>query len=241
VHDCHQAGNGFIDNFTAAIAGASVHRFAIRHHQPNFFTPKNVYPFMKIATSFALACLLQATAYCQQTDLGTFNDQRNRIDKAAFKVLGAYSAANVIYGSIASSQSSGSNKYFHQMNAIWNGVTLGITALGYLTKKQEGNLSYSGSLKKQHTTEKLFLFNAGLDLAYIAGGAYLYEKSKTSTNNPERLKGYGQSVMLQGGVLLVFDAVVYAIHNRHGKKLTGLADRLQLSATGNGIGISVGL
>ncbi len=196
---------------------------------------------MKTALTFALTCLLQANAYCQQTDLGTFNDQRNKIDKTAFKVLGAYSAANVVYGSIASSQASGSNKYFHQMNAIWNGVTLGITAIGYFTKKQEGNLSYSASLQKQHSTEKLFLFNAGLDLAYIAAGAYLYEKSKTSTKKPERLKGYGQSVMLQGGVLLVFDAVVYAIHNRHGKKLTGMADGLQLSATGNGIGITLGL
>ena len=202
---------------------------------------KDVYAFMKTAIIVTLGCLLQSLAFCQQTDLSTFNKQRNRIDKTAFKVLGSYSAANVIYGSIASSQTSGSNQYFHQMNAIWNGVTLGITAIGYLTKKDEGNLGYSASLQKQHSTEKLFLFNAGLDLAYIAGGAYLYEKSKTSTKKPERLKGYGQSVMLQGGVLLVFDAVVYAIHNRHGKKLTGLADRLQLSATGNGIGITIGL
>ncbi len=196
---------------------------------------------MKTAIILALACLLHASGFCQQIDLPAFNSKRNSIDKAAFKVLGAYSAANVIYGSIASSQTNGSDKYFHQMNAIWNGVTLGITAIGYFTKKDEGNLGYSASLKKQHATEKLFLFNTGLDLAYIAGGAYIYEKSKTNANKPERLKGYGQSVMLQGGVLLVFDAVVYAIHNRHGKKLTGLADRLQLSATGNGIGISVGL
>lgn len=201
----------------------------------------NVSIFMKKTIVFVLMCLLSFVGFGQQTELQTFNAQRNKIDKNAFKILGAYSAANVIYGSVASSQTTGRNKYFHQMNAIWNGVTLGIATIGYLTKRPEGDLSYSASLKKQHSTEKLFLFNAGLDLAYIAGGAYIYETGKTSTRKPERLKGYGQSVMLQGGILLVFDAVVYAIHNRHGQKLNSLTERLQLSATGNGIGVTVGL
>ena len=201
----------------------------------------NVYTGMKKMLIFILALAVHGPSYSQQQQLNAFNNERNRIDKNAFKILGAYSAANVIYGSIASSQTTGSNKYFHEMNAIWNGITLGISAIGYLAKKKEGDLSYSSSLKKQHATEKLFLFNAGLDLAYIAGGAYLNEKSKTGTGNPAKLKGYGQSVMLQGAVLLLFDGILYTIHNRHGKKLYGLADRMQLSATGNGLGITVGL
>lgn len=208
---------------------------------PNLYMAKVVYVFMKKIVLLLMSLNVFANCFSQHIELNDFNNERRRIDKTAFKVIGTYSAANIIYGSIAASQAQGSNKYFHQMNAIWNGITLGITAIGHFTKKNETGLSFSQSLKKQHSTEKLFLLNAGLDLAYIAGGAYINEKSKTTLNNRERLKGYGRSIMLQGAVLLLFDGVVYAIHNRHGKKLHSLADRLQLAATRSGIGISVRL
>ena len=177
----------------------------------------------------------------QQTSLNEFNAQRQQIDKKAITVLASYSAANIVYGSIAASQTSGSNKYFHQMNAIWNGVTLGIVAIGHFTAKKEGVLGLAASLNKQQSVEKLFLFNTALDLAYVAGGAYMYERSKNTTNKPERLKGYGQSVMLQGGVLLLFDGVMYAIHQKHGKKLDAILQKVQLASTGNGIGLVVKL
>lgn len=194
----------------------------------------------KIVLLFTTAmCTL--TVLAQQTTLNELNARRRQIDKTAITILASYSAANIAYGSIASGQTTGSNKYFHQMNAIWNGVTLGIVAIGHFTAKKEGELGLAASLKKQHSVEKLFLFNTALDLAYVAGGAYIYEKSKTTTNKPERLKGYGQSIMLQGGVLLLFDGVMYAIHQKHGKKFDRLLQKVQLAATGNGIGVVVKL
>ena len=196
---------------------------------------------MKKQIATACICILSVTAFAQQAELTAFNKERERISRTGIKVLAGYSAANIIYGSIAAGQAAGSNKYFHEMNAIWNGITLGITGIGFLTAKKEGILSYNESLKKQHNIEKLFLFNAGLDVAYIAGGAYLKERSKTTTKNPLRLKGYGESVMLQGGVLLLFDGIMYAIHNRHGKNLNKMGEKLQLSASGNGIGLVVKL
>lgn len=196
---------------------------------------------MKKQIAIACMCILSVAAFAQQTELTAFNKERERISRTGIKVLAGYSAANIIYGSIAAGQANGSNKYFHQMNAIWNGITLGITGIGYLTARKEGILSYTESLKKQHNVEKLFLFNAGLDVAYIAGGAYLKERSKTTTKNPLRLKGYGESVMLQGGVLLLFDGVMYAIHNRHGKSLQKMGEKIQLTTTGNGIGLVVKL
>jgi hypothetical protein len=196
---------------------------------------------MKCIFSFIVIFGFGQSIFAQQTTLNNFNEKRQKTDKTGLKILAGYSAANIIYGSIAASQTTGSNKYFHRMNAIWNGVTLGILSIGYHTSKKEGNLSLAESIKKQHGVEKLFLFNAGLDLAYVAGGAYLYEKSKSAAKNPGRLKGYGQSVMLQGGVLLVFDAVMYAIHNKEGKKLNAFTEKLQIGATGNGVGITLRL
>ncbi len=196
---------------------------------------------MKKLIATVCICILSVTGFAQPTNLTGFNKERKRLSITGIKVLAGYSAANIIYGSIASSQTTGSIKYFHEMNAIWNGITLGITGIGFLTAKKEGTLTYSASLTKQQKIEKLFLFNAGLDVAYIAGGAYLKERAKTTTKNPLRLKGYGESVMLQGGALLLFDGIMYAIHNRHGKALAKMGEKLQLAVTGNGIGLLVKL
>jgi hypothetical protein len=194
----------------------------------------------KITLSIASICFA-TLLFAQQSTLNTYNKEREKISKNGMKVLVTFSAANIIYGSIASSQTSGSHKYFHEMNAVWNGITLGITGLGFLMAKKEGTLPYSESLTKQQNIEKLFLFNAGLDVACIASGAYLKERAKTTTKNPLRLKGYGESVMLQGGVLLLFDGFMYAIHNRHGNALAKYGEKVQLGATANGIGLSVKL
>jgi hypothetical protein len=51
------------------------------------------------------------------------------------------------------------------------------------------------------------------------------------------LKGYGESVMLQGGVLLLFDGIMYSIHNNHGKKLNKMAEKLILTTTDFGVGL----
>ncbi|MEJ7822532.1 MAG: hypothetical protein WKF85_09440 [Chitinophagaceae bacterium] len=178
---------------------------------------------------------------CQQTTLNQFNIERQKISKKGLKILSGYSIANIIYGSIASSNTTGSNKYFHKINVLWNGVTLGIVGIGTIFSKKEKVLSYGGSLKKQSEIEKLFLFNAGLDVAYIAGGAYLKEQSKISTNNPSRLNGYGESVIFQGIVLLLFDGIMYSIHNTHGKILNALVDKMTVQTTENGIGVVIKL
>ena len=196
---------------------------------------------MKKQIATACMCILSVTALAQQTELTAFNKERERMSRTGLKVLAGYSAANIIYGSIAAGQATGSNKYFHEMNAIWNGITLGITGIGFLTAKKEGTLTYSESLTKQQNIEKLFLFNAGLDVAYIAGGAYLKERAKTTTKNPERLKGYGESVVLQGGVLLLFDGIMYALHSKHGKVLNKMGENIKFTSTGNGIGLVVKL
>ncbi len=196
---------------------------------------------MKQYLAILVIILLSATGYSQQQNLDRFNKEREKLSKTGIKILATYSVANIIYGSIASSQTTGSNKYFHKMNAIWNGITLGITGIGFLTAKKESTLSYGESLKKQQNIEKLFLFNAGLDVAYITGGAYLKERAKTTTKNPLRLKGYGESIMLQGGVLLLFDGIMYTIHNRHGILLNKMGENIKLASTPNGIGLQVKL
>ena len=98
-----------------------------------------VYPYMKRILQFLLFLVIIQNAICQQSNLDQFNIERQKISKTGLKVLTAYSLANVLYGSISSSQSgSGSDKYFYKMNAIFNGITLGFVGIGFIMAKKEG-------------------------------------------------------------------------------------------------------
>ena len=178
-----------------------------------------------------------------QADLNAFNRQRNKITKNGMKVLAGWSAANVIYSAIASGQTTGTTRYFHQMNVMWGGINLGFAALGYLGLKNKDGLSLVQSLKQQGGIEKTYIFNAGLDVAYIASGLYLKERSKTriKVENRQKEKGYGESIILQGAALLLLDGVMFTAHNFHGKKIYKMMDKVQVGATGNGLSMIVKL
>ena len=192
---------------------------------------------MKKIASLTLALAICTFSFAQQLEISQYNAERRHISDRGVKIIAGWSAANIIYGVAAAGGATKSVKYFYEMNAIFNGVTLGIAGVGYLTGKKEGSLSLTETFKKQHGIEKLFLFNAGLDVAYIAGGAYLQEKAKSSLKNNYKYQGYGRSIMLQGGVLFLFDGIMYSLHNIHGKKLEAITNKLTLSATGTGIGL----
>ena len=196
---------------------------------------------MKKLIISALACMLGKAAFAQDSTLSDFNLQRQKTNQAGLLVLGSWAAANIAWGSIAYSHTNGREKYFNQMNVFWNIVNLGLVSAGYFTAKNEAELTYAQSLKKQGKTEKLFLLNAGLDVAYIAGGFYVKESAKNTVEHHDKYTGYGQSIVLQGGALLVFDAVMYAINHKHGQRLYKMADKVQLTATGNGVGVVVKL
>jgi len=195
------------------------------------------------AKLFFICCsmLLLQRITAQQNFTDNFNAKKQLINKRGMIVLGSWAAANIAYGSIARSDASGSTKYFHEMNMIWGGINLGLSALGYIGSRKREMLNTAGTLQKQTTVEKTFLFNAGLDFAYIAGGFYLTEKAKNDLGKGDRNKGYGNSIVLQGAALLLFDGVMYLIHTNHGKQLYQNAGNWQLGITGSGVGVVVRL
>lgn len=139
-------------------------------------------------------------------------------------VLGSWAVVNIAAGLTFRQRRSGSDQHFHTMNAAWNGVNLGIAALGYWSaaRTDPAALGLFESVEGHYRIQKILLFNAGLDVGYVLGGAYLLERAKTSTKNPERLKGFGQSIILQGGFLFVFDLVNYFVHQADGGALREL-------------------
>jgi hypothetical protein len=194
---------------------------------------------MKQVFLIASLLILVFSSYAQNDSyddlqLQLFNQERLTISKKNMLVLGGWSIANMTIGGVLSTQTEGSTKYFHQMNAIWNIVNLGITAGGYFGIRKElnkENWTLSKTVTEQHKIQKILLFNAGLDLAYIATGVYLIERSKNDLENQDRWKGFGQGLILQGGFLFVFDIVQNQLHQKHGKKLSKFLENTSISVS----------
>lgn len=178
--------------------------------------------------------LLFSIASLQAQNLENFNDHRLNLTANGMLVLGTWATANLTINPILQLNTTGSRKYFHQMNAMWGAVNLGIAGLGYYhaIKGDESVLSLSKTITEQQNIEKLLLFNAGLDVAYLSTGFFLRERSKTHQNKPERLLGFGNSLILQGAWLFAFDLGFYLIQNKHGKGLGTILDGLAFSPTG---------
>lgn len=167
---------------------------------------------------------LLGLAYLQAQDLLAFNQQRLEKQRVSMMVLGGWAASNIVLGGVLASQRTGEDRYFHLMNAGWNAVNLGLAAAGYYSavNTDPGALDLYGSMQAHYNTQKIFLFNAGLDVGYMAGGLYLMERAKNTTDRPERLRGFGKSIVLQGGFLFVFDLAAYWVQARGNKDLAPL-------------------
>jgi hypothetical protein len=183
--------------------------------------------------------IIMNNCYSQQISMNEFNNQRMKITRQSMTMLAGWGAANLIYSGASATSAKGSDKYFHQMNLIWGGVNLTLGTLGSFLAKNQDGLNYYESLKKQSTVEKIFLFNAGLDVAYVVGGFYIKEKSNNNVLSTEKNKGHGNSLILQGSALFFYDGILFLIHQSHGKQLYKLADKIQISSTVNGIGLLV--
>lgn len=145
--------------------------------------------------------------------LSAFHSSRMNINESAMLVLGGWAAGNILVGTYGNFKANGEAKYFHQFNAMWNVVNLGIAAFGYFNavNSDPSTMTNLEILKDYNSLQSFLLLNTGLDVAYIMTGFYLKERAKNSSSS-ERLKGYGNSLLLQGGFLLLFDVSLYFIH-----------------------------
>lgn len=173
--------------------------------------------------------------------LQKFHLERMNINESAMLVLGSWAVGNILVGTYGNFKASGEAKYFHQFNAMWNVVNLGIAAFGYFNAVNSDPASMTNLeiLKDYNSLQSFLLLNAGLDAAYIMTGFYLKERSKNSSR-ADRLKGYGNSLLLQGGFLLLFDVTLYFIHQNNAN--INLYPHLEsLLAGGFGVGINLKL
>ena len=85
---------------------------------------------------------------------------------------------------------------FYQMNAGWNAINLSLATLALSKDTPVDAAQWS----------RIFWLNAGLDVGYVAAGMFMAHKGREN-NNPQ-LEGWGNSIAMQGGFLVGFDAVM---------------------------------
>ncbi|MBC7921688.1 MAG: hypothetical protein H7Z75_11455 [Ferruginibacter sp.] len=180
-----------------------------------------------------------ATAQTSPSDLTAFNRRRVELNRLGVIALGTWAVGNVGVSVLRAGQVGGQDRYFHRMNLYWNVVNLTLAGFGYYQALREdpGALGAFASLKAQYSTEKILLFNAGLDVGYVLGGLYLTERANRfgAGKQHDQLRGFGRSVVLQGGFLLVFDVASYLVHHHHLGQSKSLFDNLTFSGSSAGI------
>lgn len=177
----------------------------------------------------------------QLNPLDSFNLRREKKLQNGMLVLSSWAAANVAGGLVLGSTTGGEAKYFHKMNACFNVVNLALGQLSYWGSRKNGSKkqTLTGSLRMQTGIEKTFLFNAGFDGVYILGGAYLHERAnRHSGKKRDQFRGFGNSLMLQGGFLLLFDGIMYHVQNKHGRWLRNRLSGLELTAGAGHAGLT---
>ena len=158
---------------------------------------------------------------------------RAQVNRTGMQVLLGWSALNMAGGTVGYFQTSGKNRYFHQMNAIWNVVNAGIAVSALSGMGADSLASLPMAYKEGLTMEKVLLANAGLDVAYIATGGYMMERGMRK--DQVRFRGYGQSLLIQGGFLLAFDTVLFILNNNHNQELYNILSSVSVSSQGVGM------
>ncbi|GAB4124946.1 MAG: hypothetical protein OHK0045_08060 [Raineya sp.] len=156
-----------------------------------------------------------------------------KTNKTGMWILGSWAVGNMLIGGISlASGARGEGKYFQQMNIAWNVVNVGLAGFGLhqAYSSMEG-LAWHEIVDNHHQMQKILLLNAGLDVAYIATGFFLMEKSNNVSKLPERLSGFGKSLILQGSFLLLFDVSMVLAHQHNGKKMKSILEKIRIEGT----------
>ena len=190
-----------------------------------------MFKFTTILASIIIGGIGIIKAQSSEKSLEIINEKRLKLNKDGMKVLGSWAAGNIIISGAGMTQTEGSVRYFHQMNLAWNSVNLAIAGLGYFGSRRDPSaFNLKETVQEYNKFENILLFNAGLDVGYMATGAYLWERGIRKKSS--RLKGYGQSLILQGGFLFTFDIIMYLASKQQSNNLLEVLDDIQLQPTG---------
>lgn len=205
-----------------------------------------------------LLLIISCHAFAQQDSLKAYNAERVRITSNGMEYLGGWGLLNLGTGAYMNwgtgsktititvdgnqvpsrvSSISPELKYFAQMNTIWGSANFLTALIGYTGQQNNKNkkLTAAQTLQQQERIQKIFKINMYFDVAYLGAGTYL--KLVGDSRNSPIMKGYGESVLLQGGFLLLFDGLMYHAEKTHGTKLRNFLEKHPMTFDGKRVGI----
>ncbi len=161
-----------------------------------------------------------------------------KVNNTGMVILGTWALANISVGAYGWSQQTGQRQYFHQMNLFWNTVNLAIAGAALYGNYTTDYMALSPEelMERHERIQRILLINAGLDVGYMVTGLLLRNLSSRYPKNEARLMGYGNSVILQGGFLFLFDLVLYGI--MRGQR-NDFLESLAFAPLQKGVGLSV--
>ena len=167
--------------------------------------------------------------------LQQLNTERISMNRAAVWALTGWTVLNLSVGGLGYFTADDPTwRGFHQMNALFNVPVLGM-ALGsfaVLAAQDPERLDLRESLRRSGLLARGLLVGITLDVASGLLGLSLRERGLRVGS--ERLVGWGSSLLLQGGFLLLFDTALFALNTRYDARLLPLVD-----ASGRGAGLAL--
>ncbi len=149
-------------------------------------------------------------AQAQHDTLPHISLQQHAILRTGMLVLGGWAILNIMVSSFKLTKTTRARRYFYQMNLYWNIVNILIASLALhaIISSSQDPIALTESIRQHTFIVKILYLNIGLDISYIVMGAYLRARSNTALIKPERLMGWGQSIVLQGVFLFLLDVVL---------------------------------
>lgn len=145
----------------------------------------------------------------------SFIQTQGRLNKDGALGLCSWSFVNIGYSSYMLNKTSGQEQNFHQMNLICSGIDLAIGIPVFIRSHK----IYKGKIKLKLDTYnpkrymKMYSVNSWIDVAYIATG-FILKGRAANARDPEMMRGFGNSILVQGGFLFTFDSVMYLLHRK---------------------------
>lgn len=169
--------------------------------------------------------------------LQELNAERIEMNRMAVWALTGWTVLNLSVGSVGYfTASDPAWRGFHQMNALFNVPVLGVALVSFavLAAQDPERLDLRESLRRSGLLARGLLVGISLDVA--SGLLGLYFRERGLRVGSERLVGWGSSLLLQGGFLLLFDTALLLLNTRYDARLLPLVD---VSGRGAGLALAV--
>jgi len=159
-----------------------------------------------------LLCVFSvSTTYAQGVD--SLAQARIEAERAHLQRLAVWAGVSLLTGAgMAIRHPASSDPFRHGFGlqtAVWGGINALIVAPGLLSRKLP-ETELLAALQAERNLHDLLILMTGLNMAYIAVGGTMVLAGHYGVRAASAWKGHGYAVMVQGGMLLVLDAVLLA-------------------------------